>query len=179
MFRSLTMAVGVAILEQAVGILETGEYRYVCNRLISAQNESGIERVRKYLYEMCSLICNARVDKQSASKSENNGIEEIQSFIDSRYTDNMMCVGMVAEHFDLTPNYLSAKFKKALGIGISEYVTQCRINKAKELFNDEKLTLDDISGIVGFSNTSVFNRAFKKLEGVSPGQYRKTQKKNE
>ena len=105
--------------------------------------------------------------------------DEIKSFIDSRYTDNMMCVGMVAEHFDLTPNYLSAKFKKVLGIGISEYVTQCRINKAKELFNDEKLTLDDISGIVGFSNTSVFNRAFKKLEGVSPGQYRKTQKQNE
>jgi AraC-like DNA-binding protein len=51
-------------------------------------------------------------------------------------------------------------------------VNTLRLEKAKRLLEEGAMTIDEIAAAVGYSNTSNFARMFKKLEGVTPGQYR-------
>ena len=63
-------------------------------------------------------------------------------------------------------------FKRKSGVGFSDYVTQVRIGKAKELLTTTNMSISDISRSTGFDVLSSFNRSFKKNTGVSPGEYR-------
>ena len=72
----------------------------------------------------------------------------------------------------LLPN-LSQFFKEKTGQNVLDYSTDFRMERAKKLLSDPKLTLKEISQQVGYYNVSSFIRRFKQLNGVTPGDYRK------
>ena len=96
----------------------------------------------------------------------------IEAHIRQQYSDQALGATSIAEHFKISPSYLSRIFKADMGIGIVDYIHQVRTEAAKKLLRDTVLTLDDVAVRVGFSNRWVLIRVFKKLEGVTPGQYR-------
>lgn len=63
-------------------------------------------------------------------------------------------------------------FKKELGISPLEYIFTQKINKAKELLRNPMLKISTISDELGFSDANYFIRVFKKIEGITPNQYR-------
>ena len=84
----------------------------------------------------------------------------------------------IADEFNLSYSYVSRYFKRKSGIGFSDYVTQVRIGKAKELLTETSMSISAISQATGFDVPSSFNRSFKKNTGVSPGEYRSLQRKD-
>ena len=68
--------------------------------------------------------------------------------------------------------YLSRVFKKQTGIGMLAYIHQVRIEKAKELMRHTGDSIKTIAQKVGYSSSMMLIRAFKRYEGVTPGQYR-------
>ncbi|MNG34810.1 Arabinose operon regulatory protein [compost metagenome] len=74
----------------------------------------------------------------------------------------------------MTPQYLSTFFKKHQGQNLLDYITTKRIQQAKLLMQNKELTIVQIAQKVGYNNDVVFIRAFKKVEGVTPGKYRET-----
>jgi YesN/AraC family two-component response regulator len=76
-----------------------------------------------------------------------------------------------ADQVDMTTHKLSVKFKQHTGTNFIDYLTNIRLTKAKELLETTTMTLQDIAEAVGYQLT-YFMRIFKKLEGVTPGQYR-------
>lgn len=78
----------------------------------------------------------------------------------------------VSHHVGLSPVYLSARFKQETGIGFSDYINRCRIDRAKQLLRTTPLTIVDISHQVGYSGPRYFSRVFKEFEGIKPTQYR-------
>lgn len=79
----------------------------------------------------------------------------------------------VAEYVYLSPSYFSRLFKKEMGINFVDYLNKVRVEESKKYLSDGKLPLSDIAHIVGFTDQSYYTKVFKKIEGISPGQYRK------
>ncbi|WP_201001933.1 AraC family transcriptional regulator [Paenibacillus glycanilyticus] len=76
-----------------------------------------------------------------------------------------------AEHIGTNPFYLSKSFKVVTGKNFIDYLTELRIEKAKELLRESELKINDVAEQVGYQH-SYFNRIFKKLEGMTPTSYR-------
>ena len=68
--------------------------------------------------------------------------------------------------------YLCVLFKQATGKTINEYITQERLNKAKEFLAQTNIHLYDVCYKVGYLSPSYFSRLFKKYTGQTPGEYR-------
>ena len=73
----------------------------------------------------------------------------------------------------LSPVYFSGMFKREVGQNFSEYVTDYRIKKAKDLLKRSNLSILEISDAVGFKDPKYFSKIFKKAAGITPAEYRK------
>ncbi|MCJ7840847.1 AraC family transcriptional regulator [Lederbergia sp. NSJ-179] len=98
-------------------------------------------------------------------------IEKIVEFINNHYMEDIS-LESCADVVGTTPYTLSKAFKKILNINFIDYVTDIRINHAKELLLNTNMKIQDISESVGYRH-SYFNRIFKKQVGVTPSQFRK------
>ncbi|WP_335458038.1 helix-turn-helix domain-containing protein [Neobacillus niacini] len=78
----------------------------------------------------------------------------------------------LAEMCRLSPNYLSSLFKKEVGIPISEYIQQQRVDEAKKLLAITSYSISDISTWLNFNDQSYFIKVFKKYTGLTPRQFR-------
>lgn len=78
----------------------------------------------------------------------------------------------LADYTSLSPSYLSRLFKKELGIAISDYIIEKKIEKAQNLLKYSDYSLIEIANYLAFSSQSHFIQAFKKLVGLTPKKYR-------
>lgn len=119
------------------------------------------------------------VPKNSPTQVQQNyNLEEIKTYIHNNYQDKNLNLKQVATRFFLTGNYLSKQMKTHLGASFVEYVMQLRIQKAKELLEQEKnyYTIQEIASKVGYEDPHYFSRVFKKVTGKSPLQYQKEER---
>lgn len=84
---------------------------------------------------------------------------------------------IVAEAIGLSPSYLSAIFKQNEGIGLKQYITRQRIDAAKNLLLYSDAEIGTIASYVGFCSQSHFGKTFKDITGMTPNQFRRTQRK--
>jgi AraC-like DNA-binding protein len=100
-------------------------------------------------------------------------LDDLKQYIRNNCLRCEFSIQETAEHFHMLLPNLSQFFKEKTGGNILDYSTQIRMQKAKDLLADSKLTLKDISQQVGYYNVSSFIRRFKQIEGMTPGDYRK------
>jgi len=93
-------------------------------------------------------------------------------YIENNYM-NQLSLDMIAKHVGYNRNYICSVFKKDTGITIIDYLNFVRISQAASYFSYSDIDISQVCVRVGFSNVSHFNRTFKKLVGVSPGNYRR------
>ena len=79
----------------------------------------------------------------------------------------------VASQVGLSPQYFSKLFKEVCGKNFIDYITDLRIEKAKELLTQGELDIGAVAEAVGYFDTNYFSRIFKKNIGCTPKQYRK------
>lgn len=127
-------------------------------------------------------VLNDAIDKVCAAANANKRssntrlMESIQSFIDENYCKDSICITLIADAVEITPTYLSHFFKENTGVSVMRYIEQRRMDKAKQLLCDTDFTVNEIAGQTGFTNSAVLIRTFKKVNGITPGQYRQTLK---
>ena len=79
----------------------------------------------------------------------------------------------IARHFGLSKTQLYYIFKEVSGMTVSEYITEYRITRAKNLLINSTQSIELISQETGYGSLSSFSRVFKARTGCSPLQYRK------
>lgn len=79
----------------------------------------------------------------------------------------------VAAELQETPSAISHRLKRKFGMSFSEYMGRIRIERAKQLLRRSKLSATEIARRVGIADQSNFSKLFKKLEGVSPSEYKR------
>lgn len=98
-------------------------------------------------------------------------MQGVRSWIRANAFDDIT-VAAIARRFHYSPSYLTALYKRVFGIGIVEQVTECRIDRARELLSSTSLPMADIAHEVGYSDPKYFLRVFKRRIGLTPSQYR-------
>ena len=97
-------------------------------------------------------------------------LKEIKAYIASHYTEG---IGLetIAREFSFHPAYLSKLFNEHAKCSIVDYLTNIRIEKAKELLLDVRYSISDVANLTGYQNAKYFSRVFKKSVGVTPSKY--------
>jgi len=128
-----------------------------------------MNKVKEQLLIILKDICGKiNSDKKAASHIGDSVI----LFIKENLADEDLNVSMIADNFDLHPNYISKLFKQQVGIGLLDYINIMRVEEAKKLLKSEKGNLESIAKKVGYSNVKTFTRVFTKIQGITPGKYR-------
>lgn len=104
---------------------------------------------------------------------------EVLAYIDGVFTDAELSQVGIADRFGISTYSLSRLFKNHVGIGFSEYVSGKRLDMAKTLLLTTDMNIGDIAVQVGIPNANYFSRMFKTNVGVSPMQYRQSEKNGE
>lgn len=99
------------------------------------------------------------------------GIKAARQFVEQNYSE-AITLATVAQHAGMSRDYFCRTFKKALGIGFSEFLNRTRIEDAKTRLRDASQRVTEIYDQVGFKSLTHFNRTFKRIVGVNPTTYR-------
>ncbi|MCM3767804.1 response regulator [Neobacillus niacini] len=103
--------------------------------------------------------------------SDHRKMQKVKSFIEDHFTKTISLED-AAEYVDISPYYLSKLFKEQFSINFIDYVTQLRVERAKELMKNPDRSLKEICYDVGYKDPNYFSRVFKKITGFSPSEYR-------
>jgi AraC family transcriptional regulator len=101
-------------------------------------------------------------------------LQQIIEYIDA-YLDRDLSLQELSNLVQMSPHYFSKLFKQSTGTTPHQYVIRCRIERAKNLMQQGKLSLAEIATQVGFVDQSHLHRYFKRLVGVTPKNYGKIQ----
>lgn len=97
-----------------------------------------------------------------------------KAYMEHHYADPALQLDQIASHVFINASYLRAVFKKEIGITVSDYLTQYRMQQAKELLSRNNVRLTDIAEKVGYNDSGYFSKSFKKFYGYSPSEYEKS-----
>lgn len=144
------------------------EMSYRCQREVNYYNS--LEGMALWL----SKILHQFTDLVFASKDTEYGtmIAQAIRYIRKHYKEHLTLEDTSAA-VSLSPNYFSRIFNAKMNISFTSYVNRLRIEEAQRLLLNTRLSLVEISGAVGFEDQSYFSKVFKKMTGLTPGQYRK------
>lgn len=96
----------------------------------------------------------------------------VKEYLDEHYTEKIM-LEELAEKFFINKFYLSKIFKETYGTTVNNYLISKRITRAKQLLRFTDMTVDEVGVAVGMGDANYFSRMFRKVEGISPREYRK------
>lgn len=106
--------------------------------------------------------------QESIKNSGQLEIEEVQAHINRHFQDPIS-LETLAQHFFVSKEHLSRKFKSYSGENISSYIIRKKMEKAKQLLAEGKLSIKETAQITGYKDLAYFYRVFKKYHGTTPG----------
>lgn len=132
----------------------------------------GIEKRKNILITVIDELCEC-VGQTMNHLGKNNSIARtIKECVDKEYMENFMSLEYAAGKVKKSAAYVSKLFKDEFGCNFSEYVTRKRLEKSKELLDDPTKKVYEIAQELGYADVSNFIKVFKKVYGISPGDYR-------
>ena len=97
------------------------------------------------------------------------------AYIDQNYAQELS-LQILSQYVHLSKNYLANLFKKETGEGVIDYINKVRLERAKALLRSTDLKSSEICSMVGVLDSKYFSKLFKKLEGMTPSEYREAKK---
>lgn len=162
------------LLPRYSGELDMHRLNLMCNQLMDIyQGRVPASYCNAYLncilfeitYQSISLIQTRQIDK--------NEIQPIQDWIRIHAFEDIS-LESIADYFNYNKNYLSRKYKKQFGMGITTQIIKYRVDQAKILLTDSNMSIQEIAAYVGYDDAKYFMRIFKKKENMTPTEYRHT-----
>ena len=95
----------------------------------------------------------------------------LKEYLEAHYAEKITLTAL-SKRFFFSREYLCKVFKKKYGIGIYEYTTRVRMEKARDMLIDSGLQIQEISEQLGFSDNNYFSKTFRNYYRVSPSEFR-------
>jgi AraC-like DNA-binding protein len=116
------------------------------------------------IFELLSLI-----ERNSSSEIDVcRYIDAAINFIETNYSSSEITIALIADNLKLNRSYFSTLFKKETGKSPQKYLTDYRLNKAKEMLSLHSLLTHEIARACGYKDQYNFSKMFKKKFGVCP-----------
>lgn len=129
------------------------------------------------IHAYCAVLerCIEReLTKEKAVSSASGKLAALaRAYIDTHLTDNQISLQHVADELGINAAYLSAIFADTYDVTFIEYLTECRINYAKDLLSNTDKPLAEIAELLNYSSSKYFISRFKSYCGVTPTVFRR------
>ncbi len=128
------------------------------------------EELKEYLREV--LIAAADLRDKTSNRQYHGLLQQAVRYLEQHYMENDLSLNRVAQQVNISPNYLSAVFSQEMGCTLTEYLTEKRMEKARELLRSTAKRSGEIAFEVGYKDPHYFSFLFKKSQGCTPRDYR-------
>lgn len=142
------------------------DQKNLLDRIMGAKTEEELRNSFDRVFEHMSVPGNETEVMSLAVKKARSMIHEF-------YADGIT-LSEIADRLNLTQEYLGSQFHKEVGENFSIYIRNYRLSKAKELLIGTQLKQYEIAEKVGYADAKYFARVFKECVGMSPAEYRKS-----
>jgi len=149
-----------------------------CDYILKPVNpEEVVKSIRRVLKQLESQKQLQAVAAEAAEPEENGDIlmNKVKHYLKYNYMLYDISLDSISRIVNMVPTYFSSWFKRCFGVNFVDYVTELRMNAAKEYLQDPLRSTAEIANMVGYDNSSYFARAFKKHTGMTPTDYRRQQ----
>lgn len=131
---------------------------------------SRLDTTVDYIVDLFQSVMEVR-DRQM-TEHNSDVVEAAKNYILDNYSQEDLTLNSVASHVNVSPNHLSAMFSQKTGQTFVKYLTDIRMNRAKELLKCTNKRSNEISEEIGYKDPHYFSHLFKKNVGCTPLQYR-------
>ena len=138
---------------------------------VLSESSKSLENAIAYAEKIISQAIALR-DQTSGNKNRSI-LKTAVDFIDSHYMEEDMSLNKAANAANVSANHFSALFSQNMGQTFIEYLTNLRMNKAKEYLRCTSMRSSEIAGEIGYKDAHYFSYLFKKTQGMTPSDYRK------
>ncbi|MEK3722845.1 helix-turn-helix domain-containing protein [Paenibacillus sp. FSL H8-0034] len=159
------------VLQESGGLLQSlyEEEKSLFDRLFELQTSNEI--VEWFFHSI--IVPSIRLLEEQRSKQYLRISEEMISMVHSDYDKNLT-IEMCAFRINYHPDYIRHVFRKEVGTPFGEYLAQYRLQIAKKWLTETNMKIAEIAEKLQYNNSQNFIRYFRKMEGMTPGQYRNT-----
>lgn len=137
--------------------------------------EETIQEIRqsRTLYQLKGILENVLhiVSEQPVEKQVSEATQQVIEIVQMNYKVELN-LKMVADLLHLNAVYLGQLFKREMHSSFAQYLNQVRIKKAQQLLLYSNKNINEISDEIGYNNTNYFSKMFKKLNGITPKEFR-------
>ncbi len=146
-------------------------------RIIKKEYQTPSLYSRSILLELLGallIIISRNLNKNVAipTISEEEKVSDVLTYIRQNVLDkDAIRIKKIAATFNMSPSYVSVFIKKHAGISIQQYVIQTKIKMAERLLKQTNLNISEIAQKTGFTDSSHFNKLFKKYTGKNPSDF--------
>lgn len=123
---------------------------------------------------LCEISCQGPIWQSSSAFGQKRQIlQDLISYIQYHSSENLK-VSALAEYFGYSEKYLSSLFRSEMGMTLKHFIQKTRMDSAMAELSDTNHPISQIAYNIGFQDAHNFSNAFRKITGMSPGQYRKS-----
>ncbi len=98
---------------------------------------------------------------------------KVKKYLQHNYMMYDISLDSVSAILNLNASYFSSLFKRTFQVNFLDYLTELRMDAAKELLRDPLRSTAEVANMVGYESANYFTRAFKKKVGMTPTEYRR------
>lgn len=180
--KSVLNSINIAELKKSYNILNTLKFLniprgsseedeiWIDQDTVILNNWNNAEEYFAYFCNEIKILLNIR-NEDTQVYSGNKLISDIINYIKDNYKENITLYNL-SEKFNINQSYLSQLFKNETGINFINYLTNYRISKARLLLLETDMYINDIAQEVGYDDYLYFRKVFKKVNNVTPTEYR-------
>ena len=129
---------------------------------------------RETLQKNCAALLRRAIDlrEEESDNQYKSMLKRALRYIDQNFTDENLSLNAVAKAANISPNYFSGVFSQEMGKTFVEYLTEKRMERAKELLRYSGKRSSEVAYEVGYRDPRYFSFLFKKTQGCTPSSYR-------
>lgn len=151
------------------GFCHQTSYRLLCYKDVCGPDHSfSLDKLKHRIYRDIFFLYQ---ELKEIHSPESDMIYQVAHYLELNYNQPFSQFAC-AQMFYVNKDYLCRKFKNTFHVSMVTYLNDLKIRHAKQLLEDPSIKIRDIAHEVGYEDEKYFSRQFKKVTGLTPGEYR-------
>lgn len=168
MIRQLTFSIRSSIIR---GLADLPQEQLTSDAYLKIRRtyDQTLDELFQAILQLNSYL--VRINNQLNTSKNERQAEKIMEYINSHYTNSDFTIYTICEEFHISESFAYQIFREVIGTSFADLLEQIRIEQACQMLTEGNHLIKDIALQIGYTNDNSFRRAFKRVMGVTPGEF--------